>query len=170
MVRYSMEIGDNWCHLFKLNTYFNFHCANFFYAQQTLSATISTIWVFHFQGPRSSSWHTQCAQCPHWHRHCAQSIKLNVVFNWFGAGAKLHAFVSFLLLSLVECAYLGDREAEEESGSESPSRWECLTVRKSIWCKLLRAQECVWPLLSCSRLGSEGWQVDASLDSPSNTH
>lgn len=150
--------------------YFDFHCAKCFSVQQTCSVTLSTIRVLHFQGPCCSSWHTQSANCPHWHRHCPQSIKLNVVFNWFGARAKLHAFVSFWLLSLVECAYLREREAERESGSESPCRWECLTVRKSIWCKLLRAQECVWPLLSCSRLGSEGWQVDASLDSPSNTH
>lgn len=37
---------------------------------------------------------------------------MNVVFNWFGARAKLHAFVPFKLLFLEECAYFRGRERE----------------------------------------------------------
>ena len=142
-----------------------------FYVQWTRSVLCSTIRVLHY----ISKAHAPVVDI---HRVPTVPTDTHIVhnlLNWMLYLTGLQPGQSYMLLyhsnsSLWWNVLISGREKQRESGSESPCRWECLTVRKSIWCKLLRAQECVWPLLSCSRLGSEGWQVDASLDSPSNTH
>lgn len=68
----------------KVKDVFGLSLGKMFYVQKTDLIMLSTIQVFHCRGWRFSSWHTWSANCPHWHRHCPQSIKLNVIFNWFG--------------------------------------------------------------------------------------